>query len=53
MAGEDDMVLDSHTREMAANIPDSRLIIFKNGTHYAPYDNAAEFNEVVLTFFNE
>jgi pimeloyl-ACP methyl ester carboxylesterase len=53
MAGEDDLILDGHTREIAMTIPDAQLIIFKDATHYAPYFNAAEFNEAVLTFFNE
>lgn len=52
MAGEDDHVLDSHTRDIAVNIPNAQLIIFKDATHYAPYYNAIEFNEAVLTFFD-
>jgi pimeloyl-ACP methyl ester carboxylesterase len=53
MAGEDDHILDSHTRNIASSITDSQLMIFKNATHYAPYYNAIEFNKAVLEFFDE
>jgi pimeloyl-ACP methyl ester carboxylesterase len=52
MAGEDDLVVEGHTRAIAKNIPGSELVILKNATHFAPVYNVAEFNEAVLNFFN-
>ena len=36
MAGEFDSILDAHTREMAAAIPGSSLVIVAGQDHYAP-----------------
>ncbi|MDB5130322.1 MAG: alpha/beta hydrolase [Mucilaginibacter sp.] len=51
MAGQNDVVTENHTRQIAENIPNSQLVIFKNASHFAPYYNAAEFNQAVLAFF--
>ena len=53
MAGEHDMILDKHTRAIAAAIPNSTLVIFKGGTHYAPVEIVKKFNETVLNFFDK
>ncbi|MDB5026113.1 MAG: alpha/beta hydrolase [Mucilaginibacter sp.] len=52
MAGENDVIFESHTREIARSIPDSQLMIFKNADHFAPFSVAAEFNKAVLEFLN-
>ncbi len=51
MAGETDMILESHTRAIAANIPKSQLVIFKGASHYAPVEIVREFNETISKFF--
>lgn len=50
MAGENDLILDKHTRAIAAAIPKSKMIIFKGATHYAPVEIVKEFNKTVLDF---
>ncbi len=50
MAGQHDLILEKHTRAIAAAIPNSKLVIFKNATHYAPVEIPKEFNETVLKF---
>lgn len=52
MAGQYDIVKDEHTRQIAAHIQGSRLVIFPGGTHYEPSDHPATFNKTVLDFFN-
>ena len=52
MAGEHDLILDKHTKAIAASIPNSKLIIFKGATHYAPVEVPKEFNETVMSFMN-
>ena len=51
MAGDHDLVKDHHTRSIAANILGSKLIIFKNATHYVPRDDSPAFNKAVIDFF--
>jgi pimeloyl-ACP methyl ester carboxylesterase len=51
MAGETDMILESHTRAIAAGIPKSQLVIFKGASHYAPVEIVREFNETISKFF--
>lgn len=52
MAGQYDIIKDEHTRQIAAHIPGSKLLIFPGGTHYEPADHPATFNKTVLDFFN-
>lgn len=51
MAGETDMILESHTKAIAAGIPKSQLVIFKGASHYAPIEVVREFNETISKFF--
>ncbi len=51
MAGEKDMVKEKHTRTIADNIPNSKLLIFKDATHYVPVEKVKEFNNAVTDFF--
>lgn len=53
MAGEKDMILEKHTRFIAANIPKSQLFIFKGASHYVPVEKVSEFNTEVLNFLNQ
>jgi pimeloyl-ACP methyl ester carboxylesterase len=53
MAGQHDIILEKHTRAIAAAIPKSELVIFKGGTHDAPAEIADKFNETVLKFMSE
>jgi pimeloyl-ACP methyl ester carboxylesterase len=50
MAGDRDLVKDQHTRTIASNIPKSKLVIFKDATHYVPREKSEEFNKTVIDF---
>ncbi|QXV66153.1 alpha/beta fold hydrolase [Mucilaginibacter sp. 21P] len=50
MAGEHDLILEKHTRAIAQNIPNSKLIIFKGASHYAPFEIPKVFTETVVAF---
>lgn len=52
MAGEHDVILDSHTRAIAAAIPNSKLVIFTGASHYAPVEEPLWFNRTVLQFLD-
>ncbi len=52
MAGEKDMIKEKHTRTIADNIPNSKLVIFKDATHYVPVEKYKEFNVTILEFFS-
>lgn len=52
IAGTDDMILRSHTREIASHIPPSKLL-FIEGDHFIAYKKSREFNEAVLSFLKE
>ena len=50
MAGENDLIHEHHTKKIAENIPDSKLKIFKNADHYAPFFAKIQFNAAVMEF---
>lgn len=50
MAGEKDMIKEKHTRTIADSIPDSKLLIFKDATHFVPVEKVQDFNAAVLQF---
>jgi pimeloyl-ACP methyl ester carboxylesterase len=52
MAGQFDIIKDEHTRQIAAHVPGSKLLIFPGGTHYEPAEHPKTFNKTVLDFFN-
>lgn len=52
IAGTKDMILESHTRLIAACIPDSRLAFIRGG-HFIANKNPDEFNRVVLDFLKK
>ena len=49
MAGDKDMIKDSHTRLIAQSIPGAELAIIP-GTHFIANQNPGPFNEAVLRF---
>ena len=51
IAGTRDMIRESHTRLIAACIPDSQLV-FINGSHFIANKNPEDFNRAVLDFFD-
>ncbi|WP_316832829.1 alpha/beta hydrolase [Pedobacter aquatilis] len=53
MAGEKDIIKQAHTKLIADNINNSKLVIFKNESHMVPEENAELFNQTVLNFLNE
>jgi pimeloyl-ACP methyl ester carboxylesterase len=53
MAGQHDLILEKHTRAIAAAIPNSKLVIFKGASHYVPVDVPRAFNAIVLKFFDQ
>jgi pimeloyl-ACP methyl ester carboxylesterase len=53
LAGEYDLVLDAHTRAIAAHLPHATLLIFKGATHNAPLEIPAEFNQQVIRFLTK
>ncbi|WP_460611856.1 alpha/beta fold hydrolase [Hymenobacter seoulensis] len=53
LAGEQDLIVEAHTRAIAQALPQSHLVIFKGATHYAPQEIPAAFNKEVLRFFTQ
>jgi pimeloyl-ACP methyl ester carboxylesterase len=50
LAGEHDLVLDTHTQAIAAHLPHATRFIFPGATHNAPWEIPTEFNQRVITF---
>jgi|GEM_PF-169815 len=53
LAGEKDVIKEAHTRLIAASIPGAQVRILPGLTHYAPQENPALFNQVVLDFVGQ
>ena len=53
MAGENDIIKESHTRGIATHLPDGTLHIASGEDHYFPVNNPEAFNEIVLDFLND
>lgn len=51
MTGTRDIIKQQHTRMIAENIMNSKLVIFKDGTHFEPQQNPKRFNKTVISFF--
>ena len=51
IAGTRDMIKEDHTKLIAENIPDSKLVIIE-GDHFVASKRPKEFNNVVLRFLN-
>ena len=52
IAGTKDLIRESHTRQIAQRIPDSRLVLV-GGSHFIAAKNPVEFNRAVLDFLQE
>ena len=52
IAGTNDMIKANHTRQIAAGIPDARLV-FLEGDHFVAKKHPEAFNRAVLAFLNE
>ena len=52
VAGEKDMILESHTRAIAAPIPSARLVILP-GDHFLARKDPEKFNSLVLEFLEK
>ena len=52
VAGDRDMIKDSHTRAIAAAIPDARLKIIKDAGHMGIFNKADEYNQVIEEFLS-
>lgn len=50
MAGENDIILEKHTKGIAANIPHSKLYIVPKGTHEFPGEMPELFNAAAIQF---
>jgi pimeloyl-ACP methyl ester carboxylesterase len=50
MAGSRDAVKEEHTKLIASKIPNSKLVIFSNGTHFEPAKNPERFNKTITEF---
>lgn len=53
VAGEKDVIKPAHTKQIAAHISGSTLLIVPKETHYYPTENAASFNKAVLDFLGK
>ncbi|MBF0206104.1 MAG: alpha/beta hydrolase [Oligoflexia bacterium] len=53
IVGEDEMILESHTREIKDALPNSTLIIIPGGSHYLAREKPDEFGQAVLSFLEE
>lgn len=53
VAGEKDVIKEAHTKAIAANIPNSTLLIASKETHYFPSENPKVFNAAVIEFLKK
>jgi pimeloyl-ACP methyl ester carboxylesterase len=50
LAGEHDLVLDAHTKAIAAHLPHAACYIFPGASHNAPWEMPTDFNQRVISF---
>lgn len=50
IVGERDMIKTSHTKMIAASLPNAHLEIIPNADHFCAFKQALRFNEIVLDF---
>lgn len=53
IAGEKDVIKQSHTEFLAKQIPNSELRIYKDATHMIPFENADQLNQDILEFLKK
>ena len=52
IVGDQDLILEEHTRLIAASLPNARLTVISGG-HDCAHQNPADFNEAVWQFLAE
>jgi len=50
LAGEHDLVLEAHTRAIAAHLPHASCFVFPGASHNAPWEIPTAFNQRVINF---
>ncbi|WP_139418749.1 alpha/beta fold hydrolase [Chryseobacterium mulctrae] len=53
IAGEKDVIKQSHTEFLAKQMPNSELKIYKDTTHMIPFENADQLNQDILEFLKQ
>lgn len=53
LAGENDLILRSHTEYIAKEIPNSKMKIYKGASHGVPIERAEELNKDVIEFLKD
>ena len=53
LAGDHDLIRDTHTLEIFHHIPQSQLCIFPDATHLIPWQRPNDFNTTIDRFFRE
>lgn len=53
LAGENDLILRSHTEYIAKEIPNSKLKIYEGASHGVPIERAEELNKDVIEFLKK
>ena len=53
IAGEKDVIKQSHTEFLAKQIPNSELKIYKDASHMIPFENADQLNQDILEFLKK
>jgi pimeloyl-ACP methyl ester carboxylesterase len=53
LAGDHDLILDTHTIEIFNNLPNGQLGIIPDAVHTAPYDDSVRFNAAVDRFLTQ
>ena len=53
LAGENDLILRSHTEYIAKEIPNSKLKFYKGASHGVPIERAEELNKDVIDFIKK
>ncbi len=51
--GHDEGIRQEHTKKLAALIPGARLLVLPDVSHFAMWQNPAEFNQAVLDFLRD
>lgn len=53
LAGDHDLIRDTHTLDIFHHIPQSQLCIFPDATHLIPWQRPNDFNSTIDRFFRE
>lgn len=53
LAGDHDLILDTHTLDIFHSLPNAQLGIFPDAVHTVPYDDPARFNAAVARFLDQ